>query len=184
MQAEDRKMSPKDLQPKCQTGGNKRFRTDGSKGSGVRPLSSASSSGLGHTNTVKSCGHYGEEGSGSEPGGTKCKYGHMALGSSGGGRRVLQSQETLWAVELGPVEAVTVPVPSLGAEHQLISPTLCSLLLSRLIMFSCVNYKKGVSNLTELCFHKHCFSDVCATTLEYDFILSLVITINNLHNSH
>lgn len=51
-------------------------------------------------------------------------------------------------------------------------------------MFSCVNYKKGVYNLTELCFHKHCFSDVCATALEYDFILSLVITTNNLHNSH
>lgn len=37
---------------------------------------------------------------------------------------------------------------------------------------------------TELCFHKHCFSDVCATSLEYDVILSLVITSNDLHNSH
>lgn len=61
---------------------------------------------------------------------------------------------------------------------------LTSLCLSKLIMFSCVNYKKGVSASTELCFHKHCFSDVCATTLKYDFILSLVITINNLHNGH
>lgn len=59
-----------------------------------------------------------------------------------------------------------------------------SLRLSKLMMFPCVNYKKGVSSLTELCFHKHCFTSVCATTLEYDFILSLVITINNLHNSH
>lgn len=61
---------------------------------------------------------------------------------------------------------------------------LTSLCLSKLIMFSCVNYKKGVSGSTELCFHKHCLSDVCATTLEYDFILSLVITVNNLHNGH
>lgn len=47
-----------------------------------------------------------------------------------------------------------------------------------------VSYKEGASNLTELCFHKHCFSDVCATSLEYDAILSLVISSNDLHNSH
>ena len=106
------------------------------------------------------------------------------MGSSGGGRKVLHFQGMLRAVEFGPVGTVTVPVHSLFAKCQPVSSTLCLLYLSKLIMLSCVNYKKGVSNLTELCFHKHCFSDVCATTLEYDFILSFVITINNLHNSH
>lgn len=39
-------MSQKDLQPKCKTGGNKWFHTDGSKGSNDRLLASMISSGL------------------------------------------------------------------------------------------------------------------------------------------
>lgn len=97
---------------------------------------------------------------------------------------MLHFQVMLWAVQFGPVGTGSVPLHVLFAKCQPVSSRLCSLYLSKLIMFSCVNYKKGVYNLTELCFHKHCFSDVCATALEYDFILSLVITTNNLHNSH
>lgn len=97
---------------------------------------------------------------------------------------MLRFRVMLWAMGFGPVGTATVPVHSLFAKCQPVYSALCSFYLSKLIMFSCVNYKKGVSNLTELCFHKHCFSDVCATILEYDFILSLLITINNLHNSH
>jgi len=104
-------------------------------------------------------------------------------GSSGGGRRVLVSRGCCGQWSLAPWE-LRLPSAQASAQRQPVSSTLRSLHLSKLIMFSCVNYKKGVPNLTELCFHKHCFGDVCTTTLEYDFILSLVITINNLHNSH
>ena len=176
-------MSQKYFQPKCKTGGNKWFHTDGSKGSSDRLLASVISSGLSTMSVQTLLSLVGIMKERSEGGrrGNKCKYWHIVMGSSGEGGRTLHFQ---WCGQwsLVPWQLWLSQCTAFLQNVSLSLPR--SAHLSKLIMFSCVNYKKGVSNLTELCFHKHCFSDVCATTLEYDFILSLVITINNLHNSH